>query len=122
MLEAAIGNAILATALAVVAAVVCRIWKHPAWAHALWILVLIKLVTPPLATVSLPSQWFSFETRDERDADVPSLTESPDQSGRSSSSRELDRDEGADAFPVEAPIVERNTRFDSQSLTPPAGA
>src|SRR5437879_3745672 len=38
----------MATALALLAAVVGRVWKKPALRHGLWLLVLLKLVTPPL--------------------------------------------------------------------------
>src|SRR5205809_3545127 len=48
----------MATALALCAAVVGRFCKRPALTHALWLLVLLKLVTPPLLPVScLPSGW-----------------------------------------------------------------
>ncbi len=52
LLESALINAILATVLACVAAAVTRWGRRPALGHALWLLVLIKLVTPPL--VELP--------------------------------------------------------------------
>src|SRR5579885_1756192 len=48
----------MATALALCAAVIGRFWKRPALTHSLWLLVLLKLVTPPLVPVSvLPSSW-----------------------------------------------------------------
>ncbi|MCG8651516.1 MAG: hypothetical protein MI861_16865, partial [Pirellulales bacterium] len=31
-----------------------RFWKRPALAHVLWVLVLIKMLTPPLVTVAIP--------------------------------------------------------------------
>ena len=52
--EAGLGNALVALVLAVVALVVGLACRRPAVAHALWLLVLIKLVTPPLMSVSLP--------------------------------------------------------------------
>ncbi len=56
LFEIGLGNAVAAVALALLAAVVSRLHPRPALAHALWLLVLIKLVTPPLAPVPvLPS-------------------------------------------------------------------
>lgn len=43
-----VSNAIGATALALVVAVVTRYWRNPHLGHALWLLVLVKLVAPPL--------------------------------------------------------------------------
>jgi beta-lactamase regulating signal transducer with metallopeptidase domain len=47
----------MATVLAVLAAALCRICRRPALAHGLWLLVLLKLLTPPLVNVPLP--WFN---------------------------------------------------------------
>jgi beta-lactamase regulating signal transducer with metallopeptidase domain len=52
--QAGLGNALVALVLAVVALIVGLACRRPAVAHALWLLVLIKLVTPPLLSVSLP--------------------------------------------------------------------
>ena len=41
--------------LAVVAAGVGRICRRPALTHSLWLIVLLKLVTPPLVPLSLPA-------------------------------------------------------------------
>src|SRR5689334_15508108 len=54
LLHVGLGNAILASALAVVAAAVAHLARRPALAHSLWLLVLLKLVTPPLVRVPLP--------------------------------------------------------------------
>src|SRR4051794_11540264 len=53
MFEAVLGNLALAAALAVLAFAAGRWLKRPAVAHVLWLLVLVKLVTPPLFTVPL---------------------------------------------------------------------
>ena len=44
-------NAIVASAMAVVVFVICR-WKRvgPAGRHFLWVIVLVKLITPPIIT------------------------------------------------------------------------
>jgi beta-lactamase regulating signal transducer with metallopeptidase domain len=46
-------NAALATALAIPVAVACRFLRRPAVAHALWLLVLLKLLTPPMLGVAI---------------------------------------------------------------------
>ncbi|MDB5353489.1 MAG: antirepressor regulating drug resistance protein [Planctomycetota bacterium] len=48
-----LANALVVAAVVPVAAVLGRIAKRPAWSHALWVIVLLKLVTPPLAGVSI---------------------------------------------------------------------
>src|SRR3954469_14754442 len=49
-----LANAVCALALAVPAWLVGRYARRPALAHALWLLVLLKLVTPPLLRPELP--------------------------------------------------------------------
>jgi beta-lactamase regulating signal transducer with metallopeptidase domain len=53
LLSAAASNALAAAALAVPAALASRRGR-PALAHGLWLLVLLKLVTPPLLPVAVP--------------------------------------------------------------------
>src|SRR5947207_2380648 len=53
VLRIAASNALAAALLAVVVVAVCRIVARPALARALWVLVLIKLLTPPLWTIPL---------------------------------------------------------------------
>src|SRR5262245_18195314 len=48
-------NAALATVLAVAAFAASRWSRRPALAHALWVVVLLKLLTPPL--VEIPVGW-----------------------------------------------------------------
>jgi bla regulator protein blaR1 len=50
-----LSNSLVALVLAVVATAVAAIGRRPALVHALWVLVLIKLVTPPLVPVPLSS-------------------------------------------------------------------
>jgi beta-lactamase regulating signal transducer with metallopeptidase domain len=47
-------NALVVAILAVLVAFLGRIWKNPAALHFLWVLVLLKLITPPLATLPIP--------------------------------------------------------------------
>src|SRR5438046_913360 len=56
LLHIGLGNAVAATALALVAAALGRIARRPALAHALWLLVLLKLLTPPLVWLPLPGR------------------------------------------------------------------
>lgn len=63
-LEIGLSNAVMAGLLAVLAAALCRVYRRPAFAHGLWLVVLLKLLTPPLVLVPLP--WFGA-----RDAQPP---------------------------------------------------
>jgi beta-lactamase regulating signal transducer with metallopeptidase domain len=54
LLEIGLLNAVLATGLALAVAVLTVVLRRPALAHALWLLVLLKLLTPPLVGVAVP--------------------------------------------------------------------
>jgi bla regulator protein blaR1 len=55
LLHAALNNAVSAAILALVVACLARVLaRRPAVLHCLWLLVLVKLVTPPLYQVSIP--------------------------------------------------------------------
>ena len=54
-LEFGLSNALMATALAVVAQVVTRCMRRPQLAFIVWLLVLAKLLVPPLVSVPLPT-------------------------------------------------------------------
>ncbi len=54
LVEVALWNAAGSAALALLAAAVSRVCRRPALTHTLWLLVLLKLVTPPLVPFSLP--------------------------------------------------------------------
>src|SRR5262245_33972147 len=54
LVEMVLSDAAVATVLAVLAAVVSQLSRRPALTHSLWLLVLLKLVTPPLMPVQLP--------------------------------------------------------------------
>src|SRR5262245_33445156 len=59
LLAIGLANALAAAVLALPAVLVSRSRRRPALAHALWLLVLLKLVTPPLFNVNLP--WLPAE-------------------------------------------------------------
>jgi hypothetical protein len=55
LLHASVMNAILATLLAMMVAPLARLFRgRPALVHGLWLLVLLKLVTPPVVQMPLP--------------------------------------------------------------------
>jgi WD40 repeat protein/beta-lactamase regulating signal transducer with metallopeptidase domain len=60
LVEIGMANALLAGLLATVALLVGRYSRRPALIHSLWLLVLLKLVTPPL--VPLPIPWLAGPT------------------------------------------------------------
>lgn len=49
-----LSNALVATILALPPLVLARFGRSPALVHSLWLVVLLKLVTPPLVTIPLP--------------------------------------------------------------------
>ncbi len=53
-LHVGLSNAVAAAALALVAVLVGSVCRRPALAHGLWLLVLLKLLTPPLVRVPVP--------------------------------------------------------------------
>jgi hypothetical protein len=60
--EIVLSNAAIATLLALIAAVVGRYCHRPQLVYALWLLVLLKLVSPPLLHVPIP---LAIEPHDE---------------------------------------------------------
>jgi hypothetical protein len=54
ILRVALSNTLLAAVLALAAMAVSRIFRRPAVSHALWLIVLLKLITPPLWNVAVP--------------------------------------------------------------------
>lgn len=75
LLETVVSNSLAATLLAVLAWAASR-WRRPALAHGLWLLVLIKLVTPPLIPVNIAAgNWNSkletIQPKDEKAEHIP---------------------------------------------------
>lgn len=54
ILEAGISNVAVASVMAFIVFAITRVWKNPHVTHLLWLLVLIKLVSPPLWHISIP--------------------------------------------------------------------
>lgn len=57
-----VSNVAVAGALALLALGVSRIWRDPHLTHALWLLVLLKLITPPIVQAPVPP-WLLTSTR-----------------------------------------------------------
>src|SRR5262245_37566384 len=55
LIEIGLTNAALVTLLALGVWLLTRIWRQPVFVHALWVVVLLKLITPPV--VGVPWQW-----------------------------------------------------------------
>ena len=51
ILDCVVSNVTIASALALLAALVGRVTTRPLITHTLWVLVLVKLVTPPLVHI-----------------------------------------------------------------------
>jgi bla regulator protein blaR1 len=61
ILDCLISNVTMAAAMAVVAVLIGKLTRSPQIRHALWLLVLAKLVTPPIVELpiaSSASEWF----------------------------------------------------------------
>src|SRR5688572_10199920 len=54
LLQIILSNTLFAAILALAALAISRTFRRPALAHALWLLVLLKLITPPLFNIPLP--------------------------------------------------------------------
>ena len=52
-LHLAVANLAVATVLAVLAVLAGRFSRRPALVHSLWLLVLLKLITPPLVPLQI---------------------------------------------------------------------
>jgi hypothetical protein len=52
-LDVALGNSLIVAVLAGLVLLFSRLYRRPALVHCLWVIVLLKLITPPLLSVSL---------------------------------------------------------------------
>jgi beta-lactamase regulating signal transducer with metallopeptidase domain len=75
LLEIGLSNAVAATVLALVAVAVGLACRRPALGHALWLLVLLKLLTPPL--VRVPIRWPAPDQLAVATAEVGAQAEDP---------------------------------------------
>jgi len=72
LVNALLSNALVATGLALAPLVVSRFGRPPALVHSLWLVVLLKLVTPPLVQVPLAISSTAPQVRPPGTADVSS--------------------------------------------------
>ena len=56
-LEMMLSNSLVVIPIAVIARLCARRGVRPAWVHALWLVVLVKLITPPLVRVPVAVEW-----------------------------------------------------------------
>ena len=71
LLQYGLANAAAAGLLAIVALAAGRYCRRPAVLHGLWLLVILKLVTPPVVSLPLPG-WPALPTEPTRAAPVVS--------------------------------------------------
>lgn len=69
IIEYAIQNTLIAALFAVIVYFVTRVWRNPPIAHLLWLLVLLKLIAPPLVAL----HWFPATMTRELTVPAPSF-------------------------------------------------
>ncbi|HEV2947172.1 MAG TPA: M56 family metallopeptidase [Gemmataceae bacterium] len=81
LLHIVLGNAVMASLLALLAAAVKYFVRRPALAHGLWLLVLLKLLTPPIIPlqVSWPASEDLVPNTDFQASAEPQITVAPEQ-------------------------------------------
>jgi beta-lactamase regulating signal transducer with metallopeptidase domain/archaellum component FlaC len=97
LVHAMLGNAVVVVVLAVMVAITGRVCRRPALIHGLWLIVMLKLVTPPVVPVSLPvslpvelnlasETWSSGEVReDHSDSNVAQMSRDVAEAGANES-------------------------------------
>ena len=89
-LSIVISNITIAAVLAVAALAITRVWRDPHLAHALWLLVLLKLVTPPLVLVPRPT--WDVSTTSVETSGAPSVVPASDTNVASQLPKKLGRE------------------------------
>jgi bla regulator protein blaR1 len=77
-----LNNAALATVFAVIAFAFGYCFRSPAYRHAAWVIVLLKLVAPPLIVIPLLVLPASWQTAEPTPAQAPDTVRSPAQSSQ----------------------------------------
>jgi beta-lactamase regulating signal transducer with metallopeptidase domain len=113
LLVAALDNALGATVLAGLVFLVTRWWRNPLVVHALWLLVLIKLVAPPLAPLPVPGAAF-LPWRSDATVVAPALQPS------ALPERNLAAVEGAASQPLDSQVATEPVPLPNESQTPKA--
>jgi beta-lactamase regulating signal transducer with metallopeptidase domain len=130
LLRIGLSNTVAALLLAVLVIIVACVWRRPAVLHALWLLVLVKLVTPPL--VWLPEPWTEAADAAAASGERQPPDDSPNQGADALRSPEtadsnptLVDDASADSPTWEAilvPAEDLPKTETASSLSPPVGA
>jgi bla regulator protein blaR1 len=114
LVHAMLSNASAAAVLAVLVALIGRAYRRPALIHGLWLIVMLKLVTPPVIPVSLPvelnltpERWSSGEVRE----DHPELVTVPEM-GQEGSDAATNESRYADLSGDEIPEIAAAKRSD----------
>lgn len=110
-----LANAIVAAGLALLAALVGGTARRPALTHGLWLLVLLKLITPPLWHVSIPQPAASMPEQ-ERIAVVPEKKPAESEAGVDGPSAEPVAETIA---PSTEPLLPRNSDTEIQEVQKP---
>jgi bla regulator protein BlaR1 len=93
LVQAAQSNAVVVAVLAPMVLVVDRLSRRPALAHRLWLLLLLKLVTPPLVPITFP--WAANSRGGPPAAATPSLAaEDTSRTADASGNRSAERKAG----------------------------
>ena len=71
LLRIGLSNAVATVLLALIVVTAACVWRRPALLHALWLLVLVKLLTPPL--LWLPEPWAPAESAAKAGAETPAV-------------------------------------------------
>lgn len=97
LLIATVSNVVVAALMAVVVIGISRFCKRPALIHSLWVLVLLKLVTPPVVHVPMPfAVWDAPRPAVSAPSDAPA-----NRAGTRSAVAKLDRSPPAAPLPVQ---------------------
>jgi beta-lactamase regulating signal transducer with metallopeptidase domain/flagellar motility protein MotE (MotC chaperone) len=121
LLQIGLSNAVVATALALVAAFASFMWRRrPALVHGLWLLVLLKLLTPPLAWIPIPASIAATpKTPPPAEEVIPPPTPPPEEPTRDA---DIVESELASALDVYDPAVEPSSvpeQRDAEKAAPP---
>jgi beta-lactamase regulating signal transducer with metallopeptidase domain len=103
LLHTLIGNSVIAAAIAS-AALLALLLRRPALAHVLWLLVLVKLVTPPVLRVPVSLPWVGDEAMMTAPAeDSGAAAAAPIETAEPVTAAEIVRDPSATSASVAAP-------------------
>jgi beta-lactamase regulating signal transducer with metallopeptidase domain len=102
VVEWGLANAATAAILAMCVAVITRVWRNPHLAHLLWLIVLLRLVAPPVVQVPLPT--FDWRGSRETPATAVPTVDVPDVAiTESSTVRRAEVRESAASAPMPTP-------------------